>query len=129
MASLTVNECAQRVRRSEETVRRWIRNGKLPATQQDGQYVIKEADLLATTQVAQDDNNNAHSVAHLQEVIELFQTQVEYLKSELENKEKHITELEKQLSESNERPDALLRESVSLSYHDSGSNCNSHSET
>lgn len=48
MASLTVQECAQRVRRSEETVRRWIRNGKLPAVQQDGQYVIEEEDLLQT---------------------------------------------------------------------------------
>lgn len=108
MASLTVQECAQRVRRSEETVRRWIRNGKLPATLKDGQYIIKEEDLLATSLVTQDDDNNAQNVAHFQEVIELLQTQVEHLKNELENKEKHITELESQLAESSQRSDTII---------------------
>lgn len=108
MASLTVQECAQRVRRSEETVRRWIRNGKLPASQQDGQYVIKEEDLMATNLVTQDDDSNTQEVAHLQEVIDIFQNQVEYLKSELSNEEQHITELERQLFESSQRSDTIV---------------------
>jgi len=108
MASLTVQECAQRVRRSEETVRRWIRKGKMPATQKDGQYIIKEEDLLETSLVAQGDDKDAQDVAHLQEVVELLQTQVEHLKNELENKEKHITELESQLAESSKRPDTII---------------------
>lgn len=42
---LTVLEAASRVGRSPETVRRWIRDGRLPAQTQDGRRVIDPADL------------------------------------------------------------------------------------
>lgn len=44
---LTVPEAAKRVRRDPETVRRWIRAGKLRATKIGTQHVIEEADLDA----------------------------------------------------------------------------------
>lgn len=42
---LTVPEAAERVGRDPETVRRWIRSGKLPARKVGTQHVIEERDL------------------------------------------------------------------------------------
>lgn len=44
---LTVPQAARRVGRNPETVRRWIREGKLPARKVGMQHVIDEADLEA----------------------------------------------------------------------------------
>ena len=46
---LTVPEVAARVRRSEETIRRWIRSGRLPARKVGTQHVIDEKDLARLT--------------------------------------------------------------------------------
>ena len=45
---LTVPEAAKRVGRDPETIRRWIRSGKLRARKVGTQHVIEEADLEAT---------------------------------------------------------------------------------
>lgn len=42
---LTVPQAARRVRRNPETVRRWIREGRLPATRIGTQHIIDERDL------------------------------------------------------------------------------------
>ncbi len=47
---LTVPEAARRVGRNPETIRRWIREGKLASTRVGTQYLIDEADLLGTPQ-------------------------------------------------------------------------------
>ncbi len=44
---LTVPQAAQRSRRTPETIRRWIRAGRLRATKVGTQHVIEEQDLLA----------------------------------------------------------------------------------
>jgi excisionase family DNA binding protein len=44
---LTVPEVARLVGRDPETVRRWIRSGRLPARKIGTQHVIEEADLEA----------------------------------------------------------------------------------
>lgn len=44
---LTVPEAARRVRRNPETIRRWIREGKLPATKVGTQHILDERDLDA----------------------------------------------------------------------------------
>jgi excisionase family DNA binding protein len=43
---LTVPEAARRARRNPETIRRWIREGKLRARKVGTQHVLEEADLL-----------------------------------------------------------------------------------
>jgi excisionase family DNA binding protein len=47
---ITVPEAARRVNRDPETIRRWIRSGKLPAQKFGTQHVIEEADLLSMIQ-------------------------------------------------------------------------------
>ena len=42
---LTVPEAARRVRRDPETIRRWIRSGRLRARKVGTQHVIEERDL------------------------------------------------------------------------------------
>lgn len=42
---LTVPEAAKRSGRNPETIRRWIREGKLPARKVGTQHVIEEPDL------------------------------------------------------------------------------------
>ena len=42
---LTVPEAARRARRDPETIRRWIRSGRLPARKVGTQHVIEENDL------------------------------------------------------------------------------------
>ena len=42
---LSVDEVARRVGRSPETVRRWIRDGRLPATTQGRRRLVNPADL------------------------------------------------------------------------------------
>lgn len=42
---LTVPQAAKRVRRDPETVRRWIRSGKIRAQRIGNQHFIEEADL------------------------------------------------------------------------------------
>lgn len=44
---LTVPEAARRAGRNPETIRRWIREGKLPARKVGTQHVLDEADLAA----------------------------------------------------------------------------------
>jgi excisionase family DNA binding protein len=43
---LTVPEAARRVDRDPETIRRWIRSGRLPSRRVGTQYIIDEHDLL-----------------------------------------------------------------------------------
>ena len=47
---LTVPEAARLTHRNPETIRRWIREGKLPFTRVGTQYLILDADLAAMGQ-------------------------------------------------------------------------------
>lgn len=42
---VTVSEAAELVGKEPETIRRWIRSGRLPARKVGTRYVIEEADL------------------------------------------------------------------------------------
>ena len=44
---LTIPEAAQRIRRHPETLRRWIREGRLRSAKIGTQYLVEESDLYA----------------------------------------------------------------------------------
>ncbi len=48
---LTVPEAARRTKRNPETVRRWIRSGRLKATKIGTQHLIDEAELAGLTEM------------------------------------------------------------------------------
>ncbi len=50
--ALTVPEVARRIGRNPETVRRWIREGKLRSTKVGTQHLVEERDLVSVTAVA-----------------------------------------------------------------------------
>jgi excisionase family DNA binding protein len=50
---ITVPEAARRLRRNPETVRRWIREGKLPSRKVGTQHVIEEADIEGLLETAE----------------------------------------------------------------------------
>lgn len=49
---LTVPEAARRTKRDPETVRRWIRSGRLKATRIGTQHLIEEGDLARMTEAS-----------------------------------------------------------------------------
>lgn len=49
--ALTVPEVARRIGRNPETVRRWIREGKLRSTKVGTQHLVEERDLVSVTAV------------------------------------------------------------------------------
>lgn len=49
---LTVPEAARRCKRDPETVRRWIRSGRLRATRIGTQHLIDESDLARLTEAS-----------------------------------------------------------------------------
>ncbi len=49
---LTVPEAARRTGKNPETIRRWIREGRLRAHKVGTQHVIEESDLTAVTEEA-----------------------------------------------------------------------------
>jgi excisionase family DNA binding protein len=51
---LTVPEAARRAGKNPETVRRWIREGKLPARKIGTQHVIAESDLQQVVDASRD---------------------------------------------------------------------------
>ena len=52
--ALTVPEAARRTGRNPETIRRWIREGKLRAHKVGTQHVLEEGDLAALMRASQD---------------------------------------------------------------------------
>lgn len=49
---LTVQQVAERLHRDPETIRRWIRSGRLPAQKVGLQHLVAEEDLPATPEGA-----------------------------------------------------------------------------
>jgi len=60
---LTVLEVARRVGRDPETVRRWIRSGKLPATKVGLQHMVDEKDLPTDADLTVDLPDSWHRTA------------------------------------------------------------------
>lgn len=50
MSVLTVSDAARRTGRNPETIRRWIRDGRLRAEKAGARHLIEEADLDAATE-------------------------------------------------------------------------------
>jgi len=51
---LTVREVARRCNRSEETIRRWIWSGKLPARKLGNQLFVEEAEVVSAEKTHRD---------------------------------------------------------------------------
>lgn len=100
---MTIQDAAQRLGKSEATIRRWIKQGKLESTLIDGKYNIEEAAL----------NEYAKSEAYIgngyaQEVLielEYLRKQNEDLHKQISDQKARIEKLELQLDDARSRAD------------------------
>ena len=84
---MTVKEYAEKQQISIETVRRYIRSGKLSASLSDGKYII-DVNNAPTTTPQQDDNNTTPPQQH---VVAGLKSEISYLKEIISNKDKSLS--------------------------------------
>ena len=84
---MTVKEYAEKQQISIETVRRYIRSGKLSASLSDGKYII-DVNNAPTTPPQQDDNNTTPPQQH---VVAGLKSEISYLKEIISNKDKSLS--------------------------------------
>lgn len=91
---MTIQEVAKRLDKSEKTIRRWIKQGKLYAELVDGKYVIDESELGDYLNEA--DLSTQESEMSTQTNVEFPMQQIEYFKN-------HVEELRQELAQERER--------------------------
>ena len=84
---MTVKEYAEKQQISIETVRRYIRSGKLSASLSDGKYII-DVNNATTTPPQQDGNNTTPPQQH---VVAGLKSEISYLKEIISNKDKSLS--------------------------------------
>jgi len=113
---MDVDEYARLHNVSSETVRRWIRTGKLNAKLEGRKYIITEGDVVPAYRAYHtDDTQLLHRISQLESENQLLRSQVETFRREIEEKNGHIralqgelSELRKDAEESRRRADVLI---------------------
>ena len=119
---MNVQEAAKRLRKSEPTIRRWIRDGKLKATMVDKAYDISEQEIneqLMSSQVTDDDQQIQTAVMRakmesLERQLKEKDDQIKQLQVQLAEKDKQIDRFQEQLAEASHRHDTLLMQMTRL---------------
>jgi len=89
---MTIQEACQRLGKSESTIRRWIKQGKLTTTLVDGVNQIPDDIVNAIADGSVNDRAATGQMTAQDELIDQLQSEVEYLRSELkETKERSDT--------------------------------------
>jgi len=99
---MNVQEAAKRLGRSEPTIRRWIRDGKLAATMIDGVYDIPESavnDQSMSSQLTADDQHGE---------VAAMRAHIQSLERQIEEKDNQISELHQLLMASERQAQRLL---------------------
>lgn len=99
---MTIQEACQRLGKSESTIRRWIRQGTLTATKVDDIWDIPES---VVNDYLNDQVTKGSDKADDQGLIGQLRNENEYLKGQIEEKDKQISELHQMLmvSEGNQK--------------------------
>jgi len=89
---MTIHEACQRLGKSESTIRRWIKSGKLTTTIVDGVNQIPDDIVNAIADEPVTNESTTGQMTGQDELINQLQSEVEYLRSELkETKERSDT--------------------------------------
>lgn len=101
---MTIQEACQRLGKSESTVRRWIRSGKLAATMVSGAYDIPETAVNALSNDKQvvgiDQEPEGAVIVRLRDENEYLKQRVEELEQARERSDTIILQLTRQLEQS-----------------------------
>jgi len=103
---MNIQEAAQRLGKSELTIRRWIKSGKLTATMSNGKWDIPESVLddisnNLSGDISQNNQNDIIDKAHLLEEIKFLRKDNEHLKQQIEDKDRI-------LEDSRQRQDMII---------------------
>lgn len=90
---MNVQMTAKRLGKSEATIRRWIREGKLSATKVDGVYDIPESEINGHSERT----NERQMTDVLNEQIEYLKERIKVMEDESERKDTIILQLTRQL--------------------------------
>jgi len=112
---MTIQEAAQRLSKSEATIRRAIKSKKLIGTIVDGRYDITEDSLVAYADIEQLSMQSEQLHTHSQEEIEKLKTELErlnndnqMLRHELKQTYEWLKEKDAQIEDSRQRQDSII---------------------
>ena len=101
---MTIHEVCQRLGKSESTIRRWIRSGKLTARKVDGINQIPDGEVEVLLSAMSDDRSVTEEMTGQEELIAQLRSEVEYLRQELKDTKERsdtiILNLTRQLEQS-----------------------------
>lgn len=97
---MTIQEAAQRLGKSDATIRRWIKQGKLESTLTDGKYSIEESALGAYTATEKRIDN-----AYVKSGADQLHRQNEGLLKQVSDQQERIEKLEEKLENERQRYD------------------------
>src|SRR5260370_39479152 len=94
---LSIQQAARKIGKSEKTIRRWIKDGKLPAENRGGGYLIKREDLEAVTKHVTKEWQEQGDLAHINLEIILQASAIKELREVIYQQQMDIEELQAQV--------------------------------
>lgn len=94
---LSIQQAAQKIGKSEKTIRRWIHDGKLAAENHGGGYLIKREDVTALTKHVTKEWQEQSDLAHIRLQYSILEGQVEHLKLLVNAQQYEIEDLQRQV--------------------------------
>lgn len=105
---MNVQDAAKRLHKSEATIRRWIRQGKLTATMIDGVYDIPESavnEQSVSGQMTDDDQPSE---------VTAMRAHIQSLERQVEERDNQINTLQIQLSDASQRHDTVVMQMMRM---------------
>lgn len=102
---MNVQEASKRLHKSEATIRRWIRQGKLAATMVDGAYDIPESAVNEQSMSGQMTDDDLQGD---QATIAVMRAHIQSLERQIEERDNQINTLQIQLSDASQRHDTVV---------------------
>ena len=103
---MNIQEVAQRLGKSELTIRRWIKSGKLAATMTNGKWDISESALNDISNDLSDNisMSNQNSIIDTEYLLE----EIKFIRKENEQLRQQIEEKDRVLEDSRQRQDMII---------------------
>ncbi len=94
---LSIQQAARKIGKSEKTIRRWIKEGKLKAENRGGGYLIRRDDLAALDIHVTKEWQEQSELAHIRLQLSLMESQVNYLRGLVDAQQGEIEDLQRQV--------------------------------
>src|SRR5258708_3221654 len=95
---LSIQQAARKIGKSEKTIRRWMKDGKLKAANRGGGYLMKREDLAALDKRVTKEWQEGSELAHIRLQVSIMEGQVEYLHALVDEQQGEIEDLQHQVN-------------------------------